>query len=153
MNALGLGLAALAAGSLLLGCMTSTSKGGLNEPCNEQGGSLVGGGTYSCNAGLVCNFAVGLSALTCQDPNANDAGAPCSSDQNCAAGLFCGPMVGGEVCTVEVLQGAPCPSGVGCAMGLTCVKFLDAGTTACEPEGGTAIVIESGAGSDAESAE
>jgi hypothetical protein len=38
-------------------------------------------------------------------------------------------------------------------MGLTCVKFLDAGTTACEPEGGTAIVTEGEAGSDAESGE
>jgi hypothetical protein len=36
---------------------------------------------------------------------------------------------------------------------LTCVKFLDAGTTACEPEGGTAIATEGEAGSDAESAE
>jgi hypothetical protein len=36
---------------------------------------------------------------------------------------------------------------------LTCVKLLDAGTTACEPEGETAIVTEGEAGSDAESAE
>jgi|HubBroStandDraft_1064217.scaffolds.fasta_scaffold05315_6 Dickkopf-like protein len=153
MNALGLSIVAISAGSLLLGCVTSTSKGGLDEPCDEQGGSLLGGATYSCNAGLVCNFAVGLPTPTCQNPNANDAGAPCSSDQNCAAGLFCSPMVGGMVCSPYELQGAPCPSGAGCAMGLTCVKFLDAGTTACEPEGGTAIVTEGEAGSDAESAE
>jgi len=38
-------------------------------------------------------------------------------------------------------------------MGLMCVKFLDAGTTACEPEGGAAIVSEGEAGSDAELAE
>ena len=133
--------------------MTSTSKGGLNEPCNEQGGSLVGGGTYSCNAGLICNFAVGLPTPTCQNPNSNDAGGPCSSDQNCATGLFCSAAVGGSVCNAEILQGSPCPSGFGCAMGLMCVKFLDAGTTACEPEGGTATVTEGEAGSNAESAE
>jgi hypothetical protein len=153
MNALGLGIVGISAGSLLLGCIASTSKGGLSEPCNEQGGSLVGGGTYSCHAGLVCNFADGLPTPTCQNPNSNEAGGPCSGDQNCAAGLFCSPMVGGLVCRAQLPHGAQCPSGFGCALGLTCVKLLDAGTTACEPEGGTAIVKEGEVGSDAESAE
>jgi len=126
----------------LFGC--SGGRGDLGQPCSEQAGGAFGSVSYNCNAGLVCNY--GLSTPTCENPHADGVGVACGSDQNCASGLFCAPMVGGARCSADLGQGAPCPSGLGCAAGLTCLRSPDGGPVCGYTDAGMATgdAIEGG---------
>jgi hypothetical protein len=95
-----------------------------------EGGECINTGSilhpaYSCDAGLVCNS--GRSPKTCEQPNSNDLGAPCGSDNNCLETLYC-PVTG--TCTARIKEGDPCPAGMGCQQGLVCKK--DASGATCQ---------------------
>lgn len=141
-------------GLLLFAC--TASKGGLGQACNEQSGASFGTVTFSCDTGLVCNY--GLPSPTCENPNADGAGALCGDSDNCKQGLFCAPEVGGARCSALLQEGDPCPEGIGCADNLQCAKDID-GAAFCMAESvgdggaeaGTPTDAEAGAMADAPS--
>ncbi len=86
-----------------------------------------------CQSGY-CAIGNGSSQGQCAAPNAGNAGATCSSDNDCASGLFCDMAGESGTCKADIAKGQPCgtqsdpASGVsGCGPQLVCLGFAVSG--------------------------
>ena len=79
---------------------------GAGEPCRG----------VDCRAPLTCNY--GLTTPRCVELGSSDVGEPCSADEHCVPGSWCGA----EICRTEGFRGSnePCRSDRECAGTLRC---------------------------------
>lgn len=115
---------------LLAGAALAACQGGEGEDCKSAG---VFGPLY-CDEGLICNTAAGTK---CERPMSRSENQPCSSDDLCAAGLWCDTQA--QVCRVFLNPGDVCSSPASCGPDAMCAHDPVTRMTDCVPrsDGGT----------------
>ena len=109
---------------LLAGAALAACQGGEGEDCESAG---VFGPLY-CDEGLICNQAAGTK---CERPMSRGEGQPCSSNDLCAADLWCDMQT--RVCRIFLNPGDTCSNPGSCGPDATCAHDPVTRMTDCVP--------------------
>lgn len=114
---------------LLAGAALAACQGGEGEGCKSGG---VFGPLY-CDDGLICNEAAGTK---CERPMSRGENQPCSTNDLCAAGLWCDTQA--QTCRVFLNLGDACSNPASCGPDAICGKDAVTRMTDClpRPDGG-----------------